>query len=145
MSHILRDARPRPYIEEFEFEVALKSGERKEFEYEFDGEAVAAEVEYHHGDQHFEWRDARALQEVLGLMAQLGIREDVPPTQLVDRALRAIGVVWEWVERLELEVAFSTGKEIEFEYTHTAERPRDRDDEFDARRARDAERDELAD
>ena len=103
-------------------------------------------VEYHHGDQHFEWEDARALQEVLGLMAQLGIREDAPPTQLVDRALRSLGVAWEWVERLELEVAFSNGKELEFEYTSRGEREGDLDEEPEARRSsRDEERDEPSD
>jgi hypothetical protein len=145
MSHVLRESQPLTYIKAFELELTLKGGESKEWEYAFDGQTVEAEVEYEHGDAQFEWDDSRALQEVLGLMAQLGIRPDTSPSLLADRALAALGVRWDMVEELELEVAFSNGKEFEFEYA-SKDGDETEDDEEGDRPARDLdERDELSD
>jgi hypothetical protein len=116
MSHQLRESQPLTYIREFEFELTLKSGESKEFEYQFDGKTIEAEVEYEFGDEKHEWTDERALQEVLGLMAAMGIRLEASASLLADRALAALGVRWDQVEEIELEIAFSNGKEIEYEY-----------------------------
>jgi hypothetical protein len=131
MSHVLRESQPLTYIEAFELEITLKSGESKEWEYAFDGQTVEAEVEYEHGDAKFEWDDARALQEVLGLMAQLGIRPETSPSLLADRALAALGVRWDMVDEMELEVAFSNGKAFEFEYASKDAESADEDEEGD--------------
>lgn len=144
MSHVLRESQPLTYIKAFELELTLKSGENKEWEYTFDGQTVEAEVEYEHGDAEFEWTDSRALREVLGLMAQLGIRPEMSPGLLADRALAALGVRWDMVEELELEVAFSNGKAFEFEYASKDDEASD--DEEGDRPARELdERDELSD
>jgi hypothetical protein len=145
MAHVLRESQPLTYIKAFELELTLKSGESKEWEYAFDGQTVEAEVEYEHGDAQFEWTDARALQEVLGLMAQLGIRPETSPSLLADRALTALGVRWDMVEELELEVAFSNGKEFEFEYA-SKDADETEDDEEGDRPVRELdERDEPSD
>lgn len=145
MSHVLRESQPLTYIKAFELELTLKSGESKEWEYAFDGQSVEAEVEYEHGDAKFEWDDNRALQEVLGLMAQLGIRPETSPSLLADRALVALGVRWDMVDELELEVAFSNGKAFEFEYASKHAETEDEDEEGDRPPREIDERDEPSD
>lgn len=103
-------------ITEFELELTLKSGESKEWEYEVEDGRAGGEVEYRHGEEKFKWEDLRALNEVLGLMANLGIRPESPVQELAGRALSILGVTWEQVDELELEVSFDSGETLEFEY-----------------------------
>lgn len=103
-------------ITEFELELTLKSGETKEWEYEVEDGRVEGEIKYAHGDEKFKWEDMRALNEVLGLMANLGIRPDSSAKELAGRALTILGVTWDQVAELELEVSFDNGDELEFEY-----------------------------
>jgi hypothetical protein len=146
MSHQLRESQPLTYIQEFEFELTLKSGESKEFEYKFDGKTIEAEVEYEFGDEKHEWTDERALQEVLGLMAAMGIRLEASASLLADRALAALGVRWDQVEEIELEIAFSNGKEIEYEYEAKDKDSLEGDDEDRERAPREvSEREEPSD
>lgn len=104
------------YIREFELEIALRCGERREYEYEFDGVTPKAEVEVGQGDYEEEWKGDTALAEVLALFARLAIRGDSNPLEIAGRALRVLGIQWEQVKSLELEIAYSDGREHEFEY-----------------------------
>lgn len=104
------------YIKEFEFEIALRCGERREYEYEFDGVTPKAEVEVGQGDYEEEWKGDRALSEVLALFARLAIRADSNPLEVAGRALRVLGIQWEQVKSLELEISYSDGREQAFEY-----------------------------
>lgn len=107
---------PTLFIQEFELELALVTGESKEFEYEFDGRTRKAEVEVCSGDQKLEWEGEQALAEVQALFDQLEIRYDANPFEIAGRALRVLGVDWKQVKSLEVEIKFSDGREWEWEY-----------------------------
>jgi hypothetical protein len=108
----------QPNIHEFELEIETKSGEKREYKYKFNGGDEKTKVELRATDGHkSKSRGEDALRECKRLMDRLGPLREISPDETVERACSCLEMREEQIRKLEVEIKYGDGTEVEVEIT----------------------------